>query len=579
MKRRTLVGCLVALAVLGLLIIAGAYFFQRAVGRAPLPRTIVLRLELEGELMEFVPFTPWEVLRVRRPLSVWEMVRALDTARQDDRVRGLVLTVKDVSAGLAKLQELHAALQRFRRSGKKVAAYLEEGVGDGGYLIASAADSITMPPGGFLLFNGFGAYFTALKGFLDKLGIEFQMVQYGPYKSAADVFTKESLPPEVREMLTWIVTSGDRQYRDLVVQNRPIPRDQWADLVARGIFTAESALAAKLIDRIEPWSEFEQRVRTEWSGQWVGLRRYYEAMPEPRGRERVRCALVFAVGGIFTGRGNPGENIGSDRYVEWLGDIARDKSIRCVLIRNDSPGGSGTASDQILAAVERVRKAGKVVVVSMSDVAASGGYYISMNADRIVAQPGTITGSIGVFAGKPVFRKTTEKLGIHVYEIYANPKAGMWSPFTPMTEDQLHVLQEEIGRFYKMFVAKVAQHRKMTYEAVDAIAQGRIWTGEQAQERRLVDRLGGFPEAQEEILSLLKKPKDTRIEWKVYPRRRTLWEVFLEIGENDSLPARLGRHIDDRSVLPRTLWPYLAILQDPVLLVMPPVGVGFHASD
>ncbi|GBC84714.1 Protease 4 [bacterium HR11] len=577
MKRRTLVGCLIALALLGFLIIAGVYFFQQAVGRAPLPRSFVLRLDLQGELMEFVPFTPWEVFQVRRPLSVWEMVRAIDTARQDDRVRGLVLVVRDVSAGLAKLQELHAALQRFRQSGKKVAAYVEE-VGDAGYLVASAADSVTAPPGGFLVLNGVRGAFMALKGFLDKLGIEFQMVQYGPYKSAADVFTKESISPEVREMLTWIATSLDRQYRDSVVRGRPIPRDRWADLVARGIFTAESALAAKLIDRIEPWSEFEQRMRTEWSDRWVSLRRYYDAMPEPKGRERVRCALVFAVGGIFTGRGNPGENIGSERYVEWLDEIARDKTIRCVLIRNDSPGGSGTASDQILAAVERVKKAGKVVVVSMSDVAGSGGYYISMNADRIVAQPGTITGSIGVFAGKPVFQKTMDKLGIHVYEIYANPKAGMWSPFAYMTEDQLHALQEEIGRFYQMFVAKVAQHRKMSYEAVDAIAQGRIWTGEQAQEHRLVDRLGGFPEAQEEILSLLKKPKDTRIEWKVYPRRRTPWEVLLEIGESDSFPARLRRDIDGRGVLPRLLESYLAVLQDPVLLVMPPVGFGFHAS-
>ncbi|MDW7983209.1 MAG: S49 family peptidase [Acidobacteriota bacterium] len=215
----------------------------------------------------------------------------------------------------------------------------------------------------------------------------------------------------------------------------------------------------------------------------------------------------------------------------------------------------------------------------MSDVAGSGGYYISMNADRIVAQPGTITGSIGVFAGKPVFRKTTEKLGIHVYEIYANPKAGMWSTFTYMTEDQLQALHEEIGRFYQMFVAKVAQHRKMNYEAVDAIAQGRIWTGEQAQGHRLVDRLGGFLEAQEEILSLLKKPKDTHIEWTVYPRRRTPWEVLLEIREDDSPLTRLRRILDDRTVLPRPLGSYLAVLQDPVLLVMPPVGFGFYASD
>jgi protease-4 len=573
MKRRTLVGCLVVLAVLGLLIVAGAYFLQQAVGRAPLPRSFVLRLDLEGELMEFVPLTPWEILQARRPLSVWEMIRALDAARQDDRVRGLVLVVRDVSAGLAKLQELHAALQRFRRSGKKVAAYVEE-VGDAGYLVASAADSVTAPPGGFLIFNGVNGYFMALKGFLDKLGIEFQMVQYGPYKSAADVFTKESITPEVREMLTWIVTSLDRQYRELVLRGRPIPPDRWADLVARGIFTSESALAARLIDRIEPWSEFERRLRAEWSDRWVSLRRYYETMPKPEGRERVRCALVLAVGGIFTGRGNPGENIGSDRYVEWLEDIAKDKALRCVLIRNDSPGGSGTASDQILAAVERVRKAGKVVVVSMSDVAASGGYYISMNADRIVAQPGTITGSIGVFAGKPVFRKTMDKLGIRVYEVYADPRTGMWSPFTYMTEDQLQVLREEIGRFYKMFVAKVAQHRKMTYEAVDAIAQGRIWTGEQAREHRLVDRLGGFPEAQEEILSLLQKPKDTPIEWKVYPRRRTPWEVLLEMGEARRLPVRLGP-----GVPPRWLQPYLAVFQDPVLLVLPPVRFGFHAGD
>jgi ClpP class serine protease len=167
-----------------------------------------------------------------------------------------------------------------------------------------------------------------------------------------------------------------------------------------------------------------------------------------------------------------------------------------------------------------------------------------------------------------------DKLGIRVYEVYADPRTGMWSPFTYMTEDQLQALREEIGRFYKMFVAKVAQHRKMTYEAVDAIAQGRIWTGEQAREHRLVDRLGGFPEAQEEILSLLQKPKDTPIEWKVYPRRQTPWEVLLEMGEARRLSVRLGP-----GVPPRWLQPYLAVFQDPVLLVLPPVRFGFHAGD
>jgi len=526
-KRRTLLGCGLLIVLFIAIALIGLWGLRYIVRGPGLPGRFVLVVPLAGEIREARGVEWTQLFVFKRPLTLWDIVRAIDRAAEDPRVHGIVVRMHMPSMGFAKAQELRAALQRFRDSGKPVVVYAEI-LTDRDYLVATAADRIVMAPGGFVALNGVIAQFISVKRLLDKLGITAQMVQFGPYKSAGDMYTKDRVTPEVRAMLAWIARSLDTQYLRALQQSRPKVVARWDDMLARGLILADEAQTLGLIDEVHPWIAFKKQVREEWVKKWIRISRYVRDLPNPRGRRKVRCALVFAVGVIVTGRGNPGENIGSEQYVRWLEQIARDKEIRCVLIRDDSPGGSGTASDEIWQAIERVKQKGKKVVVSMSDVAGSGGYYIAMNADRIVAQAGTITGSIGVVGGKFVLRGTTEKVGIHVTEVPARENAGMWSSFTPWNEDQIAQIRRTLGRFYRQFVRKVARGRNLPIEAVESVAEGRIWTGAQALEHGLVDRLGGFSEAIEELRKLLNLPEDTVFIWKIYPRPRSPWEILLQ---------------------------------------------------
>ena len=576
MQRKTLLGCGVLVLVLVVFALVSFWAIRYVVRGPGLPGRFVLVVPLSGEIREAHGIEWTQLLVFKRPLTLWDIVRAIDRAAEDRRVRGIVVRMHMPSMGFAKAQELRAALQRFRNSGKPVVVYAEL-LTDRDYLVATAADRIVMAPGGFVAFNGVVAQFISIKGLLDKLGITAQMIQFGPYKSAGDVYTKEHITPEVREMLTWIAESLDMQYLQALRKSRPKVAAQWDAVLARGLILADEAQTRGLIDEVQPWIAFRKRIREEWATKWVQVSRYVRDLPEPRGRRKVKCALILAVGVISTGKGNPGESIGSEQYVRWLEQIARDDQIRCVLIRDDSPGGSGTASDEIWQAIERVKQKGKKVVVSMSDVAGSGGYYIAMNADRIVAQPGTITGSIGVVGGKFVLRGTAEKVGVHVAEVPARENAGMWSSFTPWNDTQIAQIRRTLRRFYRQFVRKVAQGRNLSVEAVEAVAEGRIWTGAQALEHKLVDRLGGFSEAIEELRTLLHLPKDTVLVWKVYPRPRSPWEILLQPSGMTGRPHMAVPAWAYHSNMRRWLEAMSVLHRESVAYLMLPVEIGWRA--
>ena len=569
-KKTFLGGCLLILLIgslsFGLFIF---YLFRMAVPR--LPNRFALCLYLSGDVPEFPSQTPYAALIPggRKPLTVFEIVNALDQAATDHRVTGLVLSLRATSLGLARIQELSHAIERFRKNSKKpVIAFIDTG-DDSDYLVSLPADQIIMAPAGFLALNGINIEFLYFKSFFDRLGIEFQMVRHGAYKSATEPFTRDTMSPEAREMYQWILDSFRHQLTGMLTRYRPRVQKKWSKMLQRGLLTASTALDLNAVDKLESWANMRSRLKKKWAHRWITMRRYVRALEAMPQKGDVTCALVFAVGGIVDGRGVPGDSIGSDTYTSIFRRIARSQ-IPCVLIRDDSPGGSGTASDEIYEAINLLRKKGKKVVVSMGDVAGSGGYYIAMNADRIVAQPGTITGSIGVLAGKVNFKRTMEKIGIHVESMKGAPESGFWSPFQPLTDEQLKALQEETGKFYWDFVRKVARHRKKTPEQIHAIAQGRVWTGEQAHKNGLVDVLGGFHEATQQLIKAIgKDPRTTRVRWKIYPRKKSWFEIFSEYLETRQ--SEIPRSLVREQTLRKHLQPYLILLNEPITLLMPPI--------
>lgn len=575
-KKRWFAGCLIILFILG----SGMalLFYSLPHLMAPtLPRSFVLYLSLSGDIPEYQPQSPYAALASmgRKPLTVFDIIRALSLAQTDDRVTGLVISLRGTSLGLARVQELTNALTEFKRVSKKpVTAFIDLG-DDSDYFLALPADEIVMAPSGFLLFDGIHFDVILLRKFFDRLGIEFQMVQHGPYKSAAEPFTRDKLSDEARQMYGWILRSLEKNQKNLLKLYRSSVYNQWETLLSRGMLAAQTAMESKVVDRLESWPALKNRIKKDKSVRWVSVHRYLRAHPLDRSSGDLTCALVFAVGSINSGRGTPGETIGSDTYVHLFRHIAQS-SIPCVLIRDDSPGGSGTASDEIYEAIEYMKEKGKKVVVSMGDVAGSGGYYIAMNADKIVAQPSTITGSIGVLAGKPNFKHTMEKLGINVETLKSNENAGFWSPFEPLSENELKSLKEETEKFYWSFVNKVARHRKKTPEAVHQIAQGRIWTGEQALQHGLVDALGGFNEATKILVELVgKDPEKTKVRWKIYPREKKWYEILSEALEVRTTTGKLLHTLPDAS-LRRVIRPYLILLNEPVVYLMPPLTIGLN---
>lgn len=567
MKRKGLLGCFAALLILIAIIGLLVYSFPSML-KPGIAKKVIVKIDLSGELLEYNPEILWDFMGARKP-TVFDLVRGLDGASNDPRVQAVILRPRSLQIGPAKIQEIHQAILRYRKSGKPILAYLDM-ANDIDLKIAAATGKIIMSPGGFLLLNGITAEALYPKKLFDKLGIEFQMVRFGRYKSAAEFFTHEQMSPEAREMVQWLLDSLSHQDQTVMRTLRPGMTQPWPELIKQGFFVGQTALDWKVVDRLEGWSDFKSSFKEKTEGDWVSLSRYLENLPKPKAT--VRCALVFAVGSIIDGTGTPGKSIGSDSYVKYFREILEDDELPCILIRDDSPGGSGLASDHIWTAIEQLKKAGKTVVISMSDVAGSGGYYIAMNAHKIVAQPGTLTGSIGVFTGKVILHNSMDKLGIHVETLKGEEGAGFWSPFTPLNPEQLATLQSETEKFYRRFVSLVAQGRRKKVKDIEPVAEGRVWTGEQALKRGLVDSLGGFHEASQILIKLLKKdPEKSIIQWVIYPKKRTFFEIL-----SDYLSARTDilkqAGVRDPSLRARLL-PYTTLLNSPIAAVMPPVWI------
>jgi protease IV len=513
---------------------------------------LILELDLTEGIIEERPADPLSAaVLARRRLLLEDVLDGLRRARGDHRVRALVAKVGGRNIGLAIVQELRAAIEEFRAAGKPTVAWAETfgefSAGNVPYYLATAFDTIYLQPSGDLGLTGIAVERRFYRGTLDRLGVEFQVGKRHEYKNAADQFTERSFTGPAREATERLAASITGQLTDAIAARRKIDPGQARALIDQGPFLAAQALDAGLVDalgyRDEVFASVRKQAGPDAILQYVSHYRRSHALterarklPAPR-REFV--AQIYATGPIRRGRSSHGPlpvggGMGSDTVAAALRAAAGDDRARAIVLRVNSPGGSYIASDTIWREVVRARGAGKPVVVSMGDVAASGGYFISMAADAIVAQPGTVTGSIGVLSGKPVVAEMLGRAGVTTDSVAEGAHSAMFTTSRPFSEDEWALVNSWLDHIYADFTGKVAAGRRLSGDRVHELARGRVWTGADALANGLVDELGGLDRAADVARTRAGLPPTAPV--RVYPRVRPL-DRLRPPASSDSRPA------------------------------------------
>jgi protease-4 len=530
----------VIFTVLGLAVfvsIAGFVLLYVFVGREPsVSSNTTLVLKVGGDLSEVAPTNVVGYFRGASTPVVRTIVENLRKAKADSRVSSVLLKPTGFeSAYWGKVQEIRDAVLDFKKSGKPVYAYLEYG-GDREYYLASAADRVFLLPSSPLDLKGIATYAVFLRGTLDKIGAFPDMHHIGDYKTAMNQLTEKGYTRAHKEMDASLDRDLFEQLVRGIADSRKKSDEEVRKLIDQGPFLPEDALHAGLIDDVAYEDQVEDKLKksderlrkidgedyARVSGPSIGLNR------------GPRIGVIYATGTITSGRSGfdplNGAALGSDTLIDAIRQARRDSSLRAIVLRIDSPGGSAAASDVIWRElmIARTERADRPVIASMSDLAASGGYYIAMPAQVIVAQPSTLTGSIGIFGGKIVTGGVYEKLGAHIDSTSIGKNAEMDSPVRPFNADETKKVQEQLQAFYDSFVEKVAQSRHTTPEKIDALAQGRVWTGHQAKENGLVDALGGLDTAVAIAKQRAKLAADAEVELVVFPPRKSFYELLTE---------------------------------------------------
>jgi protease-4 len=549
MKTRTYVLILV-LIFLALIAGAGIALFYDWFARPPaIPAKAYLEVSLSGPLAEYAEPNFWANLLVGgRPLSVHDVWMGLRKAAVDPRVSGVLVRLGLLECDWAKCAEIREAVLRFRASGKKAYAYIEESPKcDKEYYLATACDRIILHPLGWFGLTGLGGPVPFFKNALDKLGVRAEFEQAEEFKTAAHEFTEAGFTPAHREMMNSILQSRFDEYLKEVAAARGKTEAEVKALIDRAFFQGDEAVKAGLVDDV--LYEDETAALFETGGgraERMTLAEYGRINPASLGLGRGRrLALVYLQGPIHGGA-SLYETMGAETASRWLRAVGEDKTIAAAVLRVDSPGGSAVASETIWREIALLRKS-KPVVVSMSDLAGSGGYWIALPANKIVAQPQTLTGSIGVLAGKFDLSGLFAKLGVTSETISRGAHADIFSPFRPLTPEERAILKKQILWIYGRFLSKAAEGRGMSPEAVEKIAKGRVWTGRQAREIGLVDEIGGLPEAIELAKSLAGIAAGEEVRLVVWPKRASFFAPLFgprASAATKALPAELGRALD-----------------------------------
>jgi protease IV len=569
----------VLVSVIGVVLL---YFVVSPGPRVEQRSTLVLRPG--GELFEIVPDDVLQLVSRGEARTVRGYVDALRKAKIDQRIAAVLLAPRALSSPFwGKVQELREAVVDFKTSGKPVYAFLEYG-GDREYYLATAADKIYLVPTATLDLTGVATYEVFLRGTLDWIGTYPDLLHIGDYKTAINVFKEKTFTPAHKEMSASINRDQFDQLVQAIADGRRKAEGEVRRAIDEGPLLPEDALRHGLVDDLAYEDELDDLVPDVGAPgalKVIESDDYSDVTWESLGvHRRNKIAILNAVGAITLGRSGfdpvNGPVLGSDSFVEYIREIRADSSIRAVVLRIDSPGGASTASDviwrELMITKNDARK--RPIVVSMSDLAASGGYYIAMAGDVLVAQPGTLTGSIGIYTGKFVTGGSFEKLGANIEATSDGRHAEIYSPDRRFTDEERAKVQESMQAFYDQFVEKVAEARHTSPEKIDQIAQGRVWTGHQARQVGLVDQLGGMQAAVTIAKQRARIPAEEEVELVVYPPRRTFFQVVTEQFEQpaelttaESIMALLGPR--ERRILGALLVPSRLFRSGEVLAHMP----------
>jgi len=563
------------LAILGALWLIGMVIVLVAVigKKGRVPSKTILEANFEQTFLEDAPDTPTARLMLNQKQTLRDVVDAIDRGASDDRVVGMIAKIGAAPMGMAQTQEIRDAVQRFRAHNKFAVAYSETfgefGPGNGSYYLATAFDHIYLQPSGDVGLTGIIMESPFVKGTLSKLGMTFHGDHRYEYKNALNSLTETKYTAPHKEAMTAIMNSWFNQMKDGICQARQIAPDKFQAIVDAGPYLGKEAVAAKLVDAVAYRDEVYGDVKNKAGdgAELLYLDKYLSRAGRPHDHGKT-IALVFGVGGVTRGLSDydpvqGSQTMGSDTVAGAIRAAADDKDVKAILFRVDSPGGSYVASDTIWREVVRARQAGKPVIVSMGNLAGSGGYFVAMAADKIVAEPGTITASIGVLGGKMLTSGLWDKVGLSWDEVHDGENATMFTGTHDYTPAEWGRFQAWLDRVYVDFTSKVADGRRLPKEKVLEIAKGRIWSGQDAKNLGLVDELGGYDTALKLAKQAAKVPEADDVRIVVFPRAKTLLESMLD---------RRGPDNSDKEAIGQTLTRVLQVVQ-PVARQLDAAGI------
>ena len=559
----------IALVILGILavivivggLVVGLVVYSIRNNEPTIRDNSVLSLRIEGDLPDYVPEDITRKLFGQNDQSLTNLLLQLKKAKVDKRITAILLEIKMSGAGWAKADEIRDAIADFRTSGKPIYAYMEYG-SNKEYYIATACDKIFVAPPGDLYINGLAAEVMFFRGSLDKLGVYPEVFQIGKYKNAPDQFTRKEMSDAHKEVLNSMLDNLFGRLVETTAKARHKTLDEVKAIIDTAPLHSNEAVNNGMIDgakyRDEVENELKKRLGMKETDELIVAKssEYRKVQADSLGLNTGdRIAIIYASGAIGSGPSSNsptgGQSVGSDTVVKALNDARDDKTIKAIILRVDSPGGSSYASDIVWHAVEQ-SKLKKPVVVSMSDTAASGGYYISCNANKIVAEPSTFTGSIGIFAGKPVVKDFYNWLGITNQYVMRGKLAGLFRETEKFTPEEAAKFEGQIkNTYYNEFVPKVAKGRGKDPEYIDSIGQGHVWMGDQAKSNGLVDELGGLEKAIEVAKQLAKIPAEQSVKRVVLPYPRSFLENLFGYGnEETESESRMAQQHAALSILP-----------------------------
>lgn len=534
--RNFLIGLVVGVLLVGFTLLVLIFAVARFAGSyakrtANVADGSTLVLNLTGDVPERLPAEiPIPILQSQTPMSVLQVWDTFRRAAADSRIRAILFEPRGLDIGWAKMEEIHDEIVQFRKSGKPIITYLNRPTARE-YYLASATDKIFLSPEDSLDLKGLHAESMYFKQTLDKLGVKAEVIHAGKYKDAGDMFTQTSMSPETREVLNAIL---DQYYGNListVAQGRKKQPDAVRALIDDGPFLGRDALSSGLIDSLgyedQAVAEVESRLKQSELKKVSGKAYVRGLIPSAGGGRRI--AFIVGQGEISAGSGNEtadDESFTGTGFIKLLKQVENDSSIQGVIMRIDSPGGDAVASDDILHEVRNLSKK-KPLVISMSDTAASGGYYVSVTGDPIVAYPNTLTGSIGVVFARFSLRGLYDKVGIDAQILTRGRYADIDSAYTPLSDAERQKLTGQIDAFYRAFVGHVADGRKKPFDQIEPLAQGRVWLGAQAKDNGLVDQLGGLDRAVELVKQQAHMSASDRVTLVPYPGRRSIFDLLL----------------------------------------------------